>query len=261
MPSLAETQTRLHAAIVEDDAAGLLPLLVGGHEPAKRLAIHQRHYETSLVTALLGKFPAVVWLVGAPFATEAAREFVHRHPPTAPCIAEYGRKFPDLLASRPGAERLPYLRWFGEIEWHLGHVAVAIDRPSLTMDALAALEAAALPDVSLVLQPGLRYLAAPWPVDDLIKVYLSEAAPDHYVFEPAEVQLEIRGARGEFRIDRLEPATFVFRQALAAGHTIGSAAEEALQSDTTFDPGRALAAVLADGLAAAVNLPNQGAGP
>src|SRR5947209_20156342 len=84
MPSLDFVQARLRDAIVGDAAQGVVPLLVGGRDAAKRLAVHQRHYEASLIRALLDKFPAVTWLTGATFLTEAAQSFVHQQPPTAP---------------------------------------------------------------------------------------------------------------------------------------------------------------------------------
>jgi hypothetical protein len=246
MPSLAEAQRQLRKAIVEECADEALPLLVGGRDPAKRLAIHRRHFEASLTSALLDKFPATSWLIGSTATTEAARAFVHRHPPAAPCIAEYGAEFPQFLAQRVGAERIPYLCSFAELEWHLGHAAVAIDHPALAIDAFATIEADALVDLRLTLQPGLRYCAAAWPVDDLIKIYLSDAAPESHEFEPADVHLQICGARGEFRIERLDAASFTFRKALSERQTIGMAAEQALERDAKFDPGRALATLVAE---------------
>src|ERR1700704_2581225 len=137
MLSLAAAQRPLRQAIVENCADEALPMLVGGRDPAKRLAIHQRHFEASLTSALLSKFPATSWLIGSTAITQAARAFVHRHPPMAPCIAEYGAEFPQFLAQRVGAEQIPYLCSFVELEWHLGHAAVAIDHPALAIDAFA----------------------------------------------------------------------------------------------------------------------------
>ena len=216
MPSLADTQIRLRSALVEGDASAIAPMLVGGRDPLKRLGIHVHHYETSLVEALTRRFPALVWLVGRAPVDAAAREFVHRHPPTAPCIAEYGEEFPAFLAERVGA-RVPYLAWLGRLEWHLGNVALAIERPALMMGSFAEIEAGALPELIVALQPGVRYLDAPWPVDDLMRLFMAETAPAEYVFEPGHVWLEIRGARGEFRINRLDAGTFAFRSAISAG--------------------------------------------
>ena len=77
-------------------------------DPSKRLDIHLRHYEASLTAAVVGRFPATVWLIGARRLEQAARRFVHEHPPTAPCIAEYGAAFPTFLGSWPDTAHLTY---------------------------------------------------------------------------------------------------------------------------------------------------------
>jgi hypothetical protein len=251
MPSLAEAQTLVRRAIVEERAHEVLPLLVGGREPARRLTIHQRHFEASLTSALLGKFPATAWLIGSAAIADAARSFVHRYPPTEPCIAEYGGEFPEFLAGCLGSELL-CLRSFAELEWHLGHASIAIDHPALALDAFAMSQADELIELRLTLQPGVRYVAAAWPIDKLIALYLSEAAPERYAFEAADVHLEICGCRGEFRIERLDPATFTFRNALAQQQTVGNAAEQALERDASFDPGRALTTLVAAKLVVAM---------
>ncbi len=78
------------------------------------------------------------------------------------------------------------------------------------------------------------------------------------MLQPAPVWLQVRGARGSFRIDRLDPATFAFRSAIARGLPLGAAAEQALDIDPAFDPGGALTALLADGLAVSVTLTSEG---
>jgi len=260
MPSLHEIQHAMRNALVADEAAGaLLPLLAGGRDPQARLAIHRHHYEASLTRALLDKFPAVAWLTGERFAIAAAQAFTHQHPPAAPCIAEYGADYPEFLASRAGAEHLPYLRAFAELEWHIGKVSIAVDRPPLAIESLASIDASELPDHRLSLQGGLRYCTAAWPVDDLIKQYLSGAPPERYAFDAGEVHLQIRGARGEFNIDRLDAAEFLFRSAIAGGPTISAAAERALDTDATFDPGQALLRLVSAGLVVAIDKPEAAA--
>jgi len=256
MPSLLEIQRRMRDAVVADEAGGaLLPLLAGGYDPAARLAIHRHHYQASLTRALLDKFPAVAWLTGERFATAAAQAFAHEHPPAAPCIAEYGADYPAFLASRPGAERLPYLRAFAELEWHLGQVSIALDYSPLAIERFATIEASELADHRLTLQPGLRYCAAAWPIDELLKLYLRDAAPGRFAFEPVGVHLEIRGARGEFNIERLDAAEFLFRSSITVGHTIGTAADCALDADATFDPGQALLRLVSASLVIAIEKP------
>ncbi len=252
MPPLAETQRDLGRAVVTGDSGGILSLLVGGRDPEKRLAIHHRHYETSLVTALLGKFPATTWLVGAPFITQTARHFTREHPPQAPCVAEYGDGFPEFLSTRPGADGVPYLRGFAELEWHIGHVAVAVARPALVLEEVAVVDPDVLAGSVLTLQPGLRYLQALWPVDDLMRLYLTNTAPHQLSFAPADVWIEVRGARGEFHISRLDSAEFRFRTGILEGRSVGEAADVALETNAAFDPGRALVALVSDRLVTAM---------
>jgi hypothetical protein len=246
--SLAEIQLRMRNAVVTGDSEDIVPMLVGGQEVEKRLAVHGRHYQTSLVTALLGKFPATAWLAGTAFVAQAARRFVGNHPPHAPCIAEYGKEFPSFLSTCAAAERRPYLSEFAELEWHVGHVAVAVDGPALSPEDFSSIEVGALPAALLVLRPGMRYVRSSWPIDELLKLYLTENAPDRYEFEPAEVWIEVRGARGEFHLDRLDAGTYMFRKSISEGQPLGDAAERALDASPAFDPGQALAALIGAGL-------------
>ncbi len=261
MQSLAEIQSGVRRAVATGDFAAVLPLLVGGQAPEHRLAIHRRHYETSLITALVDKFPATTWLMGSRLVSGAAKLFVAAHPPGTPCIAEYGGDFPAFLARRPSADRVPYLCAFSQLEWHIALVAIAADEPALRIEELSAILPEVLPDTALTLRSGVRYLHASWPVDELMRVYLTETAPERLEFEPAEVWLEIRGSRGEFHMNRLELGEFIFRESILKGNSIGDAAERALDADVGFDPGRALRALLTDGLVAGIVQPAQGKKP
>lgn len=249
--SLAETQARLSAAIIDGEMQGIVPLLVGGRDPRQRLAVHERHYETSLAKALTRRFPALEWLVGPGFLWDAARAFVHLHPPSAPCIAEYGDNFPRWLAGQPAARTMPWLRSVGEIEWRLGTAALAIARDPVPLSALRGVDPAGLPDLRLTLQPGLSYVDADWPADELLTLFLNESAPDKYELDPLELRLEISGARGAFRMTRLAPADFLFRRAILAGRSIGEAAGRA-QGCADFDAGASLASLFADGLVTSI---------
>lgn len=252
MRSLPEIQLGVRNAVVGGNFASIAPLLEGGRAVEGRLAIHRRHYQTSLTKALFDKFPATVWLVGSAFVTDAARSFIAEHPPATPCIAEYGENFPSFLAKCQGADRTPYLQAFAEIEWNIGHVAIAIDKPSVAMEQLRRFPTDLLPDITLILQTGVRYLNASWPVDEIMRIYLAERRPERFEFAPAEVNLEIRGARGEFSINRLCTAEFIFRRETSLGRSIGKSAEEALAIDGNFDAGRALVSLFTAGLVSAV---------
>jgi Putative DNA-binding domain len=253
VPALLDLQKHVRDAVVLSGGTGLDSLLLGGRDPSRRLAIHQRHYRVSLTRALLERFPATVWLVGSSFVTNAAREFGCTRPPSRPCIAEYGETFPEFLSTRSGAAETPYLRAFAELEWHLSRLALAVGVPALTMHDLSRSNAVTVGDAAVALQPGVHYFYADWAVDELISVYLSGDAPDHFTLHARDVWLEIRGTRGELSMNRLRHAEFTFRAALAAGKSVSDAAHSALDIETAFDPGAELLHLVREGLVVAIH--------
>jgi hypothetical protein len=178
MRRLAEVQSDFRNAVVDGSTDRISQILVGGVHPEKRLAIHQRNYQASLTDSLLTRFPATHWLLGTRVISDAAKRFARECPPQAPCIAEYGSDFPDFLGRC--VSHLPYVRDFAQLEWFVGKAAIAVGE-----------------------ETGLHYLHSSWPVDELFTIYLTDNAPDEFRLSPVDVWLEIRGARGEFQLNRL----------------------------------------------------------
>jgi hypothetical protein len=145
------------------------------------------------------------------------------------------------------------MRSVGQVDWRLGEVAIAIERAAIEISQLATFTPEALLDLRFSLQPGLSYVDAEWPVDELVKLHVSGHAPDRFEFEPMDVNLEIRGARGAFRIGRLDRGTFIFRQSLAADALLAASVEAAGAGDPGFDPSSALQSLFADGLVTGVS--------
>ncbi|HSC29488.1 MAG TPA: DNA-binding domain-containing protein [Vicinamibacterales bacterium] len=252
MSSLADVQAAVRQSLITNDVEAVKALLAGGADPARRFAIHQRHYQTSLVNAILGKFPATVWLVGSDAVADAARAYVRVSPPERPCIAEYGDTFPAFLARHERAPALPCLESFAELEWLAGQVSIAVDRPRMAWPAVASMGIAGLLRARLRLQPGLRYLRASWAIDGLMSAYLTDSVPARFVLDQTDRYLEIRGARGALHIGSLGAATYTFRSALFGRRPLGEAAEAALGADEAFDAGRELMELVAAGLVTAV---------
>ena len=164
MLTLADIQAGIRDAVVNGNDAAVAPVLSGGAYPEHRLAIHRRHYMASLTRALVERFPATVWLVGSELVTHVAASFVREHPPSRPCIAEYGDGFPRYLGAHPSAESLPYLTQFAELEWHLGCLALATEESA-----------------------NVQYVHLDWALDELIGLYLTDTAPDTYALRQEDV--------------------------------------------------------------------------
>jgi len=244
VPALVDLQGSFARAMISGDGAAAGSHLRGGRDPGQRLAIHLRHYATSLADALCDKFPASAWLIGADTMREAAGAYARLHPPRQPCIAEYGRDFPQFLAGHAGAARLPYVRSFAELEWAVAQASIAVDAPPLSWTELAACGAERLIESRLALQPGVHYVRADWCIDELMQTYLSGVAPERFVLVDAATRIEVRGTRGTLKFVRLDAGTFAFRTTLAAGRTVGEAAGAALTLEQGFDPGSALRALV-----------------
>jgi hypothetical protein len=245
---LADTQSAIRDAVVADAPARILSALVERGDRAYRLSIHQRHFAASLIAVIRNRYPTLEWLVGSDFLNAAAQRFIHEHPPVRPCMAEYGGDFPHFLRTLPASQKMPWLPDVARLEWHLGFVSVAIDHPPVALQALAAFEHTDLAELGLQLQPGLAYFASAWPIDALMRLRLSGEAPERLSFEPETVSLEIRGARGDFRMSRLSAGTFAFRHALAGGASLIGAIAAGETAEPNFDAGTALAATFGEGL-------------
>ena len=225
---------------------------------ASRFAIYRRHYRESLTRHIRGRFPTVEWLLGSPRMMALTEAFTRATPPAAPCMAEYGAEFIDFASRSDEGRVFPYLGKLAQLDWHLGDIAVAIDLPAASIAALQDFEPETLPDLVLVLQPGLRHLEAEWPVDDLVRIRLSERPPEQLAFDSTPVAIEVRGARGRFALSRLNPAVLQFRAALGQGAVLGDAMQRGAEADPQFDISQSLAALFAEGLVVAVTTNNGG---
>jgi len=248
MHLLADLQSAFAHAMTTGKAGPVVEHLVGGADPGKRLNIHLRHYEASLATALCEKFEACAWLAGADLVNAAARAYVCAQPPRQPCIAEYGGDFPEFLAQHGRARTMPYLESFAMLEWAVGRVSIAIDYSPLSWSDVGRIGSEHLVDSVLALHPGLRYVRSTWGVDQLMTTYLSGTQPERFVLPESDTFIEVRGARGTVHLARLDGATFTFRRDLAAGRSVGDAAESALELNSTFNPGEALGLLVHAGL-------------
>jgi hypothetical protein len=246
---LVDLQRDVAVAVTRRTIPESARLLTGGDDPAARFTIHSRHYAASLSRSLIERFSATVWLAGAEFVTEAALGFVREHPPTHPCISEYGDAFPAYLASCAGT-RLPYLEQFAMVDWHLGRLAVAVD--VAPVQTLADCDPTRLADACLTLQPGTQYLALDWSLDELLRFYLAGDAPIQYALRQEPVWLELRGCRGELWLNRLTKGDYAFREVIADGTALGRAAEIAIGIDETFEPSRAVPDLVRAGLVTSV---------
>lgn len=277
MTSLLELQHGLRQALLDDAdapaaAAALATIVDDGWTAADRLDVHRNTVFVSLTQVLAAAFPVVCRLVDERFFAYAADSFIRRLPPARPCLAEYGRRFPDFLGTFPPCRELVYLPDTARLEWALHEAAHAPDAPALSPDVLARVTPAETPRLVFGLQPSIRHLASRWPVDRIWRANQASAAsgpnsgPEGEAVDltSGPARLEIRRTTGGVEMRGLAPDEFAFREGLARGLTLAAAAEAALAVDPRavgpgtagpgFDLAAALTAVFEDGIVAQVTL-------
>jgi len=247
MQSLSDTQAAFRDAVTRGSYDGVLATLRCPADRQARLDIYRRHHRESFRRHLRGRYPTLEWLLGTDHLVALADETLRQSPPRSPSMAEYGQELVDTLL-RGGGGLPPYIADVARLDWALGCVSVAVDGDAIGLEALASVPAETLDGVTLTLQPGLSHVTAGWPVDELVQLRLADAAPEQLAFAACDTHLELRGARGRFSLRRLARGDFTFRARLAAGETLGHAAEAALEREASFGVAAALAALFSEGL-------------
>ena len=113
--------------------------------------------------------------------------------------------------------------------------------PYEVLSALAAIPAELLPSITIGLDPSCGLVVSSLPVLQIWRVNQPDFAGDERVDlgEGAD-RLLVRRDADTVGIERIDPSTFAFLQALASGQTLALALEAAQAADAAFD----LAAVL-----------------
>ena len=250
MPALRELQSAFLRAMFGPEEPQLLETIVSdGLLPVARLQIYRHHVLTSLTDVLQATFPVICRLVHERFFRYAADVYIRQHPPTAPCLFEYGAHFPAFLATFEPCRHLEYLADVARLEWAMHtalHAEVQVPLDPAELGGLAPHNVAQL---TFQFDPSVTLLESPLPIDQIWRVHQA----DEEVCAPVDlnvggVSLEIRRWGDDVGFRRLAPAIFAFRTTLAAGHALAMAAEAALAASQEFDCVAALHELLSDGV-------------
>lgn len=253
MLALREVQAAFRRALLEQDDGAFAALVAdGGVAVADRLAVHRNNLRISLTDALRDTFPVVCRLVDERFFAYAAHEFVTAHPPRRACLAEYGEDFAGFLTDFPPCRALTYLPDVARLEWLLNVAAHAADAAPLPPSSLAVVAAADTPRLVFRLAPSLGLLASPWPVDRIWRLNQPGVDSDEVIDVGAGgVHLEVARQGGGVVLRALAAASFAFRQAIAGGARLATAAATALAADAQFDLAAAIAELFREGVVVA----------
>ena len=249
MAALRELQAAIGAAMLGGDASAAgREIEPDGLAPEARLEIYRHHVLTTLTSALEATFPVICRLVDRRFFAYAADSYLRAHPPTGPCLFEYGDSFPDFLAAFPPCRDLAYLPDVARLEWAMNAALHAPDVDAMDPACLAHIAAEDTPRLTFAVDPSVSYLESPWPVEQIWRANQDEdsAPSDPIDLASGGVRLEVRRAGDVVSMSPLAAADYALRTALARGGTLEDATAAALGVDPHFDLTAALHALLGE---------------
>lgn len=256
MPRLADLQADFAAALADP----ALPAPAGLRRESalaqsRRFDVYRNNRMVSLIEAMEAAFPVVHRLVGADFFKAAAKVYVRHFPPRSPVLLLYGESFGDFLDGFEPAAGVPYLGDVARLEWARLAAYHAADAEPLSIAHLAELPQQLLPELRFVIHPSLHLLNSRWPAASLWAA-TSGADPSRAVDMKAGEAVAVLRPMLSVEVRVLPPGGYAFLSALAAGSSLGAAAELALTAHDDFDLVRHLQGLFALGAVAAVHLPD-----
>jgi hypothetical protein len=243
MRELARQQQAFAAAIASVASAAYATPLFRGTPAAvlDRLAVYRGNWYANAGKALAGAYPVTAKIVGAEFFEALAREYLRRHASTSGDLNEHGEAFPGFVSGFEHTRDLPYLPDVARLEWLVHRAYYAADAAPADPRTLAPLLARDPAALRLTLAPACATIESRWPVARIWEIHQDDCAGDFSVDLDAGAQRAVvHRPRFRVAVAALAPGAFRFLERTAAGGSIASALEAALQADARFDFAAAL---------------------
>ena len=194
---------------------------------ARRFSIYRNNMFLSLTLHLRTIFRVTAQLGDDRFFAYAADQFIRRAPPRESRLAVYGAAFPRFLAHFPACRHVPILAQMAGLEWAI--------HSSLTSAQLPILEATEIADaaseMTLDLQPSLRFVVSRWP---LLGLWARETDRQRPLAREAS-RLAVVRHDDDIRFFELDATRFAFWRGLARHRSLERAAGQALVRDPLFN--------------------------
>ena len=217
----------------------------GGGPATKRYAVYRNNVVVGLMEAMRSAFPSLLAVMGEAGFNRVARNFIAVSPPKSPMMQHYGDGFADFLAGFRPLAKSPFLADVARAEraflrsWH------ARDAVAATINEIAGMGEAALPELVFEPHPAAILITSKWPVADLFdrrngdgdgEIDLGEA--QCLLFTRPELSVIVQS---------LNAANAAFAGALLDGERLGDAAACGFDVDPEFDFASGLQTIFSSG--------------
>ena len=219
------------------DPQSELPTVVSGPNQKmafKRYNVYRNNVTVSLIDALAAIFPATQRITGVEFFRAMARFHVRATPPTSPLLFEYGRDFPGFIERYEYAQSMPWLADVARLERAWLDAYHAVDRETLTSEALASIPSDRLAAAIFVPHPATRIFRSDFAAVSIFVANRTEAPVGPIEASAPEDALITRPGL-DVVVRRLPEGGAIFLTHLLLGETLGEAAAAAFEASALFD--------------------------
>ncbi|HEX8955841.1 MAG TPA: DUF692 family protein, partial [Burkholderiaceae bacterium] len=236
---LQRAQTAFAEALFDADKEGqALPLFKSNAALAKqRFALYRGNLSGNWDKALANAYPVLRQLVGEEFFAALAREYGKAHPSTDGDLNRFGAHFAEFLAGFEHVAEYPYFPDMARLEWALHRAHYAEGAAVIDTAALSSLAPEQMDTVGLRLHPACSLFASPWAIVALWQAH----QPGHELGFPAELACDSHAVivRPHWKCEvlPLSAAAHAMLSSLAAGASLGTALDAALDLDDQFNFG------------------------
>jgi hypothetical protein len=200
----------------------------------KRYNVYRNNVTVSLIDALAAIFPATQRITGVEFFRAMARFHVRATPPTSPLLFEYGRDFPGFIERYEYAQSMPWLADVARLERAWLDAYHAVDRETLTSEALASIPSDRLAAAVFVPHPATRIFRSDFAAVSIFVANRTEAPVGPIEASAPEDALITRPGL-DVVVRRLPEGGAIFLTHLLLGEMLGEAAAAAFEASALFD--------------------------
>jgi len=196
-------------------------------EPADRVGIYQGMYLMRMEEALESDYPGLRHLLGGRAWSALVRDYVAAHPSVTYTLNRLGDRFPDFVATWPGAKRPAFCHDLARLEFAIAEVFDAPQVEPLTAEEIAAVPAESWEKARLSPIEAFRLLSFRYPVNAYLQTVRDEDH-DHPALKRKDTYIAIyRRDYAVWRHDLSQPAYDLLTD-LVAGKPLGKAVAAAL---------------------------------
>ena len=206
---------------------------VSGNErlsPVEQLEIYREQFWLRHTSSLVEDFPGLGGILGQDDWEKLAEQYLREVTPDSYTLRDLGARLPEVIERASWLPHQALCLDMARLELAYIEVFDALDVPPLAPERLAAIPEESFAEARLVIAPSVRLVSVRYPVADLRRKLRAES--DEAVAIPDESPQRLVVYRRELRLWDMpvSQVAFTFLAGLAAGKSLGAAAELAAKS-------------------------------